>query len=153
MKRELKALTVAVALIASGASAFEANITRTELNRISGKRMVSELSVGVQALIITYTRLCVIDGKLYLPSDTTIETDPNEYLPHYRIQLEADGDFTMTYGPSEDGDKTFPPLGNAPCYNKDDPVDPELTYIPVKSINGFTDTRSFATDLANKGYK
>lgn len=153
MKRELKALTVAVALIASEASAFDTNITSTELNRISGKRMVGELSVGVQALIVMYTRLCVIDGKLYLPSNTTIETEPNEFITHYRIQLEADGDFTMTYGPSELGDKDFPLLGNEPCYTKDDPVDPELTYIPVKSINGFTDTRSFATDLANKGYK
>ena len=153
MKRELKALTVAVALIASEASAFDTNITSTELNRISGKRMVGELSVGVQALIVMYTRLCVIDGKLYLPSDTTIVTDPSDYAQYYRIQLEADGDFTMTYGPSERGDKTFPPFGKAPCYIKDAPVDPELTYIPVKSINGFTDTRSFATDLANKGYK
>jgi hypothetical protein len=150
MKRELKALTVAVSLIASGASAFETNITRTELNRILGKRMVSELTVGVQALIPQYASLCVIDGKLYLPSHTIIETDPNGHSSHYRIQLEADGEFTMTYGPSRTGGKIAPALIRYPCERKDDP---ELTYIPVKSINGFTDTRSLAIDLANKGYK
>jgi hypothetical protein len=153
MKRELKALTVAVSLIASGASAFEADITQTELNRILGKRMVSKLTVGVQALIPNYAPLCVIDGKLYLPSDTPIETDPSQYSSYYRIQLEADGEFTMTYEPSKIGDKTAPALVRNPCDRKQDPVDPELTYIPVRSINGFTDTRSLATDLANKGYK
>jgi hypothetical protein len=154
MKRELKALTVAVSLIASGASAFEMNISHTEQNRIRGARVISELTVGIQALISSYGGLCAIDGKLYLSSYVEIETDPSDYIPYYRIQLEPDGEFTMTYGPSKKGDKTFPFLVREPCEDHGDIFDdPELTFIPVKSINGFTDTRSLAIDLANKGYK
>tara|TARA_B110000208_G_scaffold115273_1_gene141525 strand:- start:91 stop:258 length:168 start_codon:yes stop_codon:yes gene_type:complete len=54
MKRTLTALTVAATMFASSASAFEVNTTPTEENRIAGKRMVGDLTVGVKALITTY---------------------------------------------------------------------------------------------------
>jgi hypothetical protein len=153
MKRTLTALTIAVSLIASGASAFELNTTQTEENRIAGKRMVGDLTVGVKALIASYSSYnCRLDGKMHLISYTEIETELNDYVEYYRIQLEADGEFTMTYVPAEKGDKEFPSFPDNKCSDISD-LHPDATFIPVKSINGFTDRRSLFVDLINQGYE
>ena len=152
MKRTLTALTVAASLIASGVSAFKMNTTETEENRIAGKRMVGDLTVGVKALVGHYSfDNCRLDGKMHLISFTEIETEPNDYFPYYEIQLEADGEFTMTFGPKKDGDKVLPYFPEKKCSEISD-RHPDATFIPVKSINGFTDRRSFFTDLINQGY-
>ena len=83
---------------------------------------------------------------------TPIVTDPSNYQSYYEIQLEADGEFTMTFGPAKNGDKTLPVLPNSKCSDVLD-TNPEVTFIPVKSINGFTDWRSFLIDLINQGYE
>jgi len=153
MKRTLTALTVAASLIAGGASAFDLNITLTEQREMTGKRMVGDLTVGVKALIRDYSwDSCNLDGKMHLISFTEIVTDPSNFQDYYEIQLETDGEFTMTFGPAKNGDKTLPFLPNNKCSDVLD-IQPEVTFIPVKSINGFTDTRSLLIDLINQGYK
>ena len=158
MKLTLTALTVAASLIASGVSAFEVNTTKTEENRIAGKRMVGDLTVGVKALIGHYSwENCRLDGKMHLISITEIETEPNDYSRYYQIQLEADGEFTMTFGAAKDGAakdgaKVLPFFLEKECSEISD-RHPDATFIPVKSINGFTDRRSFFIDLINQGYK
>ena len=153
MKLTLTALTVAASLIAGGASAFDLNTTATEQLEMAGKRMVGDLTVGVKALIERYTWLtCNLDGKMHLISFTEIVTDPSNYQSYYEIQLEADGKFTMTFGPAKDGDKYLPGFPNSKCSDFLD-TNPEVTFIPVKSINGFTDTRSLLIDLINQGYE
>ena len=153
MKRTLTALTVAASLIAGGASAFDLNITLTEQREMTGKRMVGDLTVGVKALIRNYSwDSCDLDGKMHLISFTEIVTDPSNYQSYYEIQLEADGEFTMTFGPANNGGKTLPLLPNKKCSDVLD-TQPEVTFIPVKSINGFTDTRSLLIDLINQGYE
>ena len=153
MKQILATITVAVTLVASSASAFDINTTTTEESRMAGKRLISELTVGVQALIVQWNSSgCIIDGKLHLPSNTVIVTDPSDYTHYYKIKLEPDGEFTMTYVPTGDGYKYLPRMGKGSC-TEYDTTDPELTFIPVKSINGFTDSRSFLVDLINQGYK
>ena len=153
MKRTLTAMTVAATMFASSASAFEVNTTRTEENRITGIRMVGDLTVGVKALIASYSHYnCRLDGKMHLVSYQEIETDPSDYGQYYQIQLEADGEFTMTYGPMRDGDKRLPYLRTTKCSDISD-SHPDATFIPVKSINGFTDRRSFFVDLINQGYE
>ena len=153
MKLTLTALTLAASLMTSGASAFEVNTTPTEENRIAGKRMVGDLTVGVKALVGHYSfQNCRLDGKMHLISFTEIETDPNDYSRYYQIQLEADGEFTMTFGPAKDGDKNLPFFPRQKCSEFSD-RHPDTTFIPVKSINGFTDRRSFFIDLINQGYK
>ena len=52
--------------------------------------------------------ICNLDGKMHLISFTEIVTDPSNYQSYYEIQLEADGEFTMTFGPAKDGDKDLP---------------------------------------------
>jgi hypothetical protein len=153
MKRTLTAMTVAATMFASSASAFEVNTTPTEENRIAGKRMVGDLTVGVKALITTYPWAnCRLDGKMNLVSHQEIKTEPDNYSHYYQIQLEADGEFAMTYGPTKNGDKDLPFLPNKKCSDISD-LHPDTTFIPVKSINGFTDRRSFFTDLINQGYE
>ena len=152
MKRTLTALTVAASLIAGGASAFDLNITLTEQREMTGTRMVGDLTVGVKALIRNYSLNCKLDGKMHLISSTEIVTDPSNFQSYYEIQLETDGEFTMTFGPAKDGGKTLPFLPNRKCSDVLD-THPEVTFIPVKSINGFTDTRSLLIDLINQGYK
>ncbi|MDC1274871.1 hypothetical protein N8Z59_04150 [Planktomarina temperata] len=159
MKRTLTALTVAASVIAGGASAFELNTTTTERLEMTGKRMVSDLTVGVKALIERYTWLtCNLDGKMHLKSFTEIVTDPSKYESYYEIQLEADGEFTMTISPGKSsisgkgGYKDLPGFPNSKCSDVLD-TNPEVTFIPVKSINGFTDTRSLLIDLINQGYE
>ena len=153
MKLTLTALTVAASLIAGGASAFDLNTTATEQLEMAGKRMVGDLTVGVKALIERYTWLtCNLDGKMHLKSFTEIVTDPSNYQSYYEIQLEADGEFTMTFGPAKDGGKELPGYSRGKCSDFLD-EHPEVTFIPVKSINGFTDWRSFLIDLINQGYK
>ena len=153
MKRTLTALTVAASLIAGGASAFDLNITLTEQQEMTGTRMVGDLTVGVKALIERYTWLtCNLDGKMHLKSFTEIVTDPSKYESYYEIQLETDGEFTMTFVPPKSGGKELPFLPNKKCSDVLD-TNPEVTFIPVKSINGFTDTRSLLIDLINQGYK
>ena len=136
MKQILATITVAVTLVASSASAFDINTTTTEESRMAGKRLISDLTVGVQALIERWQYGCIIDGS------------------YYKIKLEPDGEFTMTYGPTGGGTKLLPRMrmGKESCPEYDT-THPELTFIPVKSINGFTDSRSFLVDLINQGYK
>jgi hypothetical protein len=154
MKQILATITVAVTLVASSASAFDINTTITEESRMTGERLIGDLTVGVQALISRWKDKCIIDGKLHLPSNTEIETDPSDYTHYYKIKLESDGEFTMTYGPNGGGDKGLPRMSLPPCeYPFVDTTDPDLTFFPVKSINGFTDSRSFLVDLINQGYK
>ena len=153
MKRTLTALTVAASLIAGGVSAFGLNITLTEQREMTGKRMVGDLTVGVKALIRDYSwDSCNLDGKMHLISFTEIVTDPSNFQSYYEIQLETDGEFTMTFGPAKDDDKDLPGFPNNKCSDVLD-IQPEVTFIPVKSINGFTDWRSFLIDLINQGYK
>ena len=153
MKRTFTALTVAASLIAGGASAFELNTTTTERLEMTGKRMVSDLTVGVKALIEKYPWLtCNLDGKLHLKSFTEIVTDPSKYDLYYEIQLEADGEFTMTFGPAKDGGKRLPGFPNSKCSDDLD-INPDATFIPIKSINGFTDSRGLLLDLINQGYE
>jgi hypothetical protein len=152
MKQILATITVAVTLVASSASAFDINTTITEERRMTGKRLISDLTVGVQALMAKYSNGCLIDGKLHFLSINEIETAPSDYRGYYKIKLEPDGEFTMTYGPTGDGDKDLPRMWKGSC-SEYDTTDPELTFIPVKSINGFTDSRSFLVDLINQGYK
>ena len=115
MKRTLTALTVAASLIAGGASAFDLNITLTEQQEMTGTRMVGDLTVGVKALIEIIHGDCNLDGKMHLISVTEIVTDPSNYQSYYEIQLEADGEFTMTFGPAKDGDKTLPAYPTGKC--------------------------------------
>ena len=152
MKLTLTALTVAASLIAGGASAFDLNITLTEEREMAGKRMVGDLTVGVKALIRNYSLNCKLDGKMHLISTTEIVTDPSKYESYYEIQLETDGEFTMTFGPAKNGDKDLPFFPSNKCSDVLD-TNPEVTFIPVKSINGFTDTRSLLIDLINQGYE
>jgi|TARA_R110000803_G_scaffold143479_1_gene209534 hypothetical protein len=154
MKQILATITVAVTLVASSASAFDINTTTTEESRMAGKRLISDLTVGVQALIERWQYGCIIDGKLHLLSSNEIETDPRHHTSYYKIKLEPDGEFTMTYGPTGGGTKLLPRMrmGKESCPEYDT-THPELTFIPVKSINGFTDSRSFLVDLINQGYK
>ena len=152
MKLTLTALTVAASLIAGGASAFELNTTTTERLEMTGKRMVSDLTVGVKALIGNYSLNCKLDGKMHLISAAEIVTDPSNFQSYYEIQLETDGEFTMTISPGKKDDKTIPVYNRRKCSDVLD-TNPEVTFIPVKSINGFTDTRSLLIDLINQGYK
>jgi hypothetical protein len=153
MKRTLTALTVAATMFASSASAFEVNTTQTEENRMAGRRMVGDLTVGVKALIQLYSfNNCMLNGKMHLISFTEIETEPDDWARYYQIQLEADGEFTMTYGPTRDGDKYLPFFPEKKCSDISD-LHPDATFIPVKSINGFTDRRSLFVDLVNQGYE
>ena len=152
MKLTLTALTVAASLIAGGASAFDLNITLTEERELTGTRTVGDLTVGVKALIGNYSLNCKLDGKMHLISAAEIVTDPSNYQSYYEIQLEADGEFTMTFGPAKDGGKELPGYSRGKCSDFLD-EHPEVTFIPVKSINGFTDWRSFLIDLINQGYK
>ena len=152
MKRTLTALTVAASLIAGGASAFDLNITLTEERELTGTRTVGDLTVGVKALIGNYSLKCKLDGKMHLISTTEIVTDPSKYESYYEIQLETDGEFTMTFGPAKNGDKDLPFFPSNKCSDVLD-TNPEVTFIPVKSINGFTDTRSLLIDLINQGYE
>ena len=153
MKRTLTAMTVAATMFASSASAFEVNTTRTEENRITGIRMVGDLTVGVKALIELYSfNTCRLNGKMHLSSFTEIETEPDDYSQYYQIQLEADGEFTMTYVPAEKLGKDLPDLPDTKCSDISD-SHPDATFIPVKSINGFTDRRSLFVDLINQGYE
>ena len=156
MKLTLTALTVAASLIASGVSAFEMNTTKTEELRIARKLMVADLTVGVRALVNGYEGSgCTIDGKVHLRSSTEIETEPNDYISYYKITLAVDGLFYMTYGPQGNGDKELPYRTSRKCsyYTDPDYTDPDETFVPVHSINGFTDRRSFFIDLINQGYK
>ena len=155
MKQILATITVAVTLVASSASAFDMNTTITEQRRMAGKHLISDLTVGVQALIPKNSSGCMIDGKLHLPSSNEIETAPWDYGSYYKIKLEPDGEFTLTYVPyvpKENGNKYLPSMWKDSC-SEYGTSDPELTFIPVKSINGFTDSRSFLVDLINQGYK
>ena len=153
MKLTLTALTVAATMFASSASAFEMNLTQTEEHRMTGTRMVGDLTVGVQALVSSYAYyICSLDGKLHLISSTAIATDPGNFRPHYKVQLEVDGEFTVTFGPKDNGDKRLPSFISRKC-SEVSVTEPDATFIPIKSINGFTDSRSLFVDLINQGYE
>ena len=144
MKLTLTALTVAASLIAGGGLAFDMNVTTEEHNRLRGKPMVGDLAVGVKGLLNSYSLGCLKNGKVYLGSTDTLETKTLSVIPYYEIIRQADGGFTATYGPKENGDKDLPSLPNGKCEN---------TFYPINSINGFTDWRSFLIDLINQGYE
>ena len=148
MKKLLTTLTVATSLIAGGAVAFEFNLSLTDSYRLQGKPMVQDLSVGVKALIHNYFGKCILEGELHLVNYTALETDPSEYNSYYEITKQPDGEFTLEYGPRRNGDKQLPGVDMPSCT---DDVDVTFLY-PIKSINGFTDFRSFYIDLINQGY-
>jgi len=152
MKLTLTALTVAVSFMASGTSAFEMNTTMPEENKMLGKPVVGDLAVGVKALLSSYALGCVRNGKIYLYSFDTLETDPTDYSSYYEIIKEADGGFAITYGPAKDGDKDIPTVSGWKCENALEEI-PETIFYPINSINGFTDRRSFVIDLINQGYE
>lgn len=151
MKRTLTALTIAATMFASSASAFEANTTNEETNRLVGKPMVGDLAVGVKASIF-YDVGCVRNGKVYLPSHKKLETELQDYFSYFEIIKQADGEFTATWGPNKRGEKELPSLYNHSC-DKHLRENPRVTFYPVKSVNGFTDRRSFIIDLITKGYE
>ena len=146
-------------MFASSASAFENNTTYEEEIRMQGKPMVGELSVGVMALIHPYGIGCERNGEMYLYSIEPLETDPSKYSNYYEIIKQVDGEFTLTYGPAGKGDKDFPsqphPAHGWSGLDCDlmEENSPGVTFYPVKSINGFTDRRSFLIDLINQGYE
>ena len=152
MKRTLTALTLAATMLASGASAFEVNTTIEEENRLQGKPMVGDLAVGVKGLLPQYMFGCVMNGKIHLGSTDPLETEPSAYASHFEIIKQADGEFTVTYAPAENGKKKVPIVSRGEC-DKWTEDNPGITFYPVKSINGFTDRRSFLIDLINKGYE
>lgn len=153
MKRTLTALTVAATMFASGVSAFDINTTYEEEMRMQGFRMVGDLSVGVKALISSYTTGCEINGELNLMSIDVLETDPSSYFNYYEIIKEVDGEFTLTYGPAGNLSKKMPDRTRGGKCDAWEEIYPGITFYPVKSINGFTDRRSFLNDLINQGYK
>ena len=152
MKQILTALTIAASLMASGVSAFELNTTLSEENKMRGKPVVGDLSVGVKALLSYYNFACVKNGKVYLNSDITLETDPNKYQSHYEIIRQADGGFVATYVPAQEGGKDMPPFIRTKCDEVAEYYS-ESTFYPINSINGFTDRRSLLIDLINQGYE
>ena len=117
-----------------------------------GKPVVGDLSVGVKGLLSYYSFGCVRNGKIYLNSDSTLETDPNDYSSHYEIIRQVDGGFVVTYVPAQEGDKDMPPFIRTKC---DDIAEyySESTFYPINSINGFTDRRSLLINLINQGYE
>ena len=152
MKRTLTALTVAASLIASGASAFETNISLKELLEIQGTPIVGDLNVGIRAFISS-RETCQTEGRLYLSSLQKLETDPSEYLPYYEITKQPDGGFTVSFGPTGQGKKRLPPsFAIFKLCPEETEAHPYETFYPIKSINGFTDLRSFWVDLLNQGY-
>jgi hypothetical protein len=150
MKRTFTTLAVLASLTAGGASAFEINANSLELNSIAGATMVGDLNVGVKALITSSGKLCLEEGRLYLPSGATLETDPSEYLSHYEIMRQPNGEFAMSYIPSEN--KPLPPNAWIACDLYEE-IKGDTTFSPVASINGFTDLRSLWIDLVNQGYE
>ena len=152
MKRTLTALTVAATMFAINASAFELNTTIEESNRLQGKPMVGDLAVGVKGLLRPYALGCERNGKYYLVSHRALETDPSEYLAYFEIIKQANGEFTITYGPAGNGDKDMPFLQTVKCDTVIEEY-PGTIFYPINSINGFTDQRSFLIDLINKGYE
>lgn len=119
-----------------------------------GKPLIGDLSVGVRATISRYSG-CVKEGRLHLPSSQSLETDPISLASYYEITKQPDGEFTLTYGPSESGRKTLPPVptsDGSDCSNWSK-TNPDTTFYPIKSINGFDDMRSFIVDLINQGYE
>lgn len=150
MKRTFTALAVLASLAAGGASAFEINANSAELNSIEGAPMVSDLSVGVKAVILSWMGLCSEEGRLYLDTSVKLETDPSEYSSHYEIMRQPNGEFAMSYIPP--GKKRLPPNRHQPCdlYER---TNGDTTFSPVASINGFTDLRSYWVDLVNQGYR
>ena len=152
MKRTFTALAVLASLAAGGASAFEINANNAELNSIEGAPVVSDLSVGVKAVILSWMGFCSEEGRLYLDANTQLETETNEYLTYYEITRQPDGEFAMSHGPNGRGDKRLPGRLQSSCESYIT-LNGETTFLPVASINGFTDLRSFWIDLVNKGYE
>ena len=153
MKRTLTALTVAASFFASGGLAFDMNVTQEELNRLLGKPMVGDLAVGVKGLLNRWDNGCLKNGKAYLVSTDTLETEPSDYSSHFEIIMEPNGGFAVTYVPSKNGDvPTAPSRSYINCDDLSEDL-PEATFYPINSINGFTDWRSFLIDLINQGYE
>jgi hypothetical protein len=153
MRRTLTALTVAASLTASGTSAFEINTSVTVLNDLAGTPTIGDLSAGVKALVRPWSG-CIEGGRLYFESATELQTDPFDYFQYYEITKQPDGEFTVTYSPTQKGSKELPPMaGFFHDCSETILLYPETTLYPVKSINGFTDLRSFWVDLVNQGYE
>ena len=112
--------------------------------------MVKDLSVSIKALISS-TDVCSQDGQLVLLSNTIIATSLSKYRPYFEVYREPDGEFSLTLVPAEDKDLVFAvPNGLCDFYLL---YDPDQTSYPIKSINGFTDLRSYVTDLIAQGYQ
>jgi hypothetical protein len=152
MKRTFTTLAVLASLTAGGASAFGVNANNAELNSIEGTPAVADLSVGVKAVILSWMGFCSEEGRLYLDANTQLVTEPNEYGYYYEITRQPDGEFAMSYGPNGKGTKILPGRLQSSCESYIT-LYGETAFLPVASINGFTDLRSFWIDLVNKGYK
>ena len=152
MKRLLTTLTVAASFIAGGAAAFEINLSAPDTNKLLSKPMIQDLAVGVKALIPYYQGQCKIKGKLYLIGHSPLETDPSIYTSYYEITKQPDGEFTIKYGADGTGQKSLQLLNASLCADIVEGF-PDVTLYPVKSVNGFTDQRSFVINLMNQGYK
>lgn len=150
MKRTLTALTVAATMFASSASAFELNTTYEEENKLQGMPTVGDLAVGVKGLLTPFFIGCNRNGILHLVSYRRLETDPSDYGSYLEIIRQADGKFTITYLAKEGAD--IPSMRTENCDEAAE-KNPGATFYPVKSMNGFTDRRSFVIDLINKGYQ
>ena len=81
-----------------------------------------------------------------------LQTEPRDYSGYYQIIKQADGEFIVTYRPASGDNPRVPGLQSGDC-DKVAEQNPAATFYPVKSINGFTDSKSFIIDLINQGYK
>jgi len=158
MKLTLTALTIVASLIAGMALAFDINLTEEEENKLRGNPMVGDLAAGVKGLLSMYSLGCLRNSKLYLYSSEALETDPVDYFSYYEIVKQPDGGFILTYKNANsvalngDDEKRIPGTASLLCDNIIE-ESPGVTFYPIKSINGFTDKRSFIIDLINQGYK
>lgn len=115
--------------------------------------MIRDLTVGAKSLISSsgYS-FCLINAKWHLFGNQRLITDPYRFLSYYEITRQSDGTFTLSYGPNKDGKKEMPQFEASLTCSDVLQWRPDTTFFPVHSINGFTDKRSFITDLIKKGY-
>jgi hypothetical protein len=151
MKRTFTALAVLASLAAGGASAFEMNANSAELNSIEGAPVVGDLNVGIKAVIRMGMGFCSEEGRLYLDASTKLVTKHSDYDFYYEITRQPEGEFAMSHGPNGKGWKILPGRLQETCESYIT-LNGETTFLPVASINGFTDLRSLWVDLVNQGY-
>lgn len=153
MKKILTTITLIISFYANIASAFEDNLTEADVNRLLVKPMIQDLEVGEKSLI-SYSgySFCLTNSKWQLVGNQRLITDPYRFLSYYEIFRQSDGTFTLSYGPNKDGKKEMPRFEASPTCSDVLQWRPDTTFFPIHSINGFTDKRSFITDLIKEGY-